>query len=1064
MKKRITAGLLAVWMMLLSVFTGFVPGMTAYAAGTTLIIHYGGRSDNSYDGWNLWIWEDGKDGQQVSFTGEDSFGKVAVYQSNAAPAKIGFIVRLNEWEDKDVSEDRFVTMENEVMEIWVTSGEAEFATEAPEGAESYDFAAMEEERLNLYEKEEAVKLNVHYFNFAETYDADTVEAYVWTGDEVGGSYPYTKTDDFGAVFQVGLLPENGVAAAGIRIYQNGEPDAISDRSVDLTKAVDNVLDVYLVEGNPNIWYSADEVNYNPVVADAYFGETTSKQIIFTLSQPIDTADETEGSRFTVTDENGTTYPIVKVWSEKPRVEKTAYLIMKEPLDLSRTYTIEREGFEGMEVSMRKVIGSEYFDEAFAYDGDDLGAVYSKESTRFRVWAPVAAEVSLNLYEAGDGDNLMETIPMQADEKGTWVYEKQGDLNGVYYTYSVKNGDTVNETVDLYARSTGVNGNRGMILDLDATDPEGFAEDKRPEFGNDTDAVIYELHIRDLSSDASSGIQNTGKFLGLTETGTTNSDGLATGLDHMKDLGITHVQLQPSYDYATIDETKLDSNQFNWGYDPKNYNVPEGSYSTDPYNGEVRVKEMKEMVQTLHENGIRVIMDVVYNHTYNTEESWFQKTVPDYYYRKNGDNYSNASGCGNETASERAMMRKYMVESVVYWAEEYHIDGFRFDLMGIHDMDTMMAIREALNEVDPTIIIYGEGWTSGEAAIDSSRQATKNHTYLMDRVGAFSDDIRDGIKGNVFDALDKGFVNGKEGMEESIKFSVAGATENGQVDLSAHEKSDNFWSGQPGQSINYVSCHDNLTLWDKLAISNADDTEEDRIKMNKLASAIMYTAQGVPFMQAGEEMLRTKPSDSSSTGFDENSYCSPDSTNSLKWDNKGNVLDVYEYYKGLIAFRKAHGALRMTAAEEIQNNLKFVDGVDANVVAYTIENSPNGEIAEELFVVYNANKEPVSVSLPEGEWEIYINGEKAGCEKLGTAQGSVEVEGISAMVLTKGSFGNAQAVADTKEDAEGTEQTSGQAAESKGNGIVSTVLICAGVVLLAVAVVLGIRNKKGKKKD
>lgn len=1051
MRKRITAGFMGVCMMIMAVFAGVMPQITAYAAGTTLIIHYGGRSDDNYDGWNLWIWEDGKDGQQVSFTGSDSFGQVAVYQSNNSPSKIGFIVRLNEWEEKDVADDRFVTIDKDVVEIWVTSQVAEFATEAPEGAENYDYAAIEEARANLYNEEDAIKLNVHYYNFEENYDSESVEAYAWAGEDVGGSYPYVETDDFGAVFHVGLMPEDGVDTAGIRILQSGVDDSISARIVDLNKAENNLLDVYMVEGNPALWYDKEEVNYNPVIADAYFAETTSKQIIFTLSQAIDTADETEGSKFTVTDENGTTYPIVKVWSENPQIEKTAYLIMKEPLDLSRTYTIVREDYEGCQVSMSKVIGSTYFDEAFAYDGDDLGAIYTKESTKFRVWAPTAIEVSLNLYEKGDGDNLIESVPMQADEKGTWICEKQGDLNGVYYTYSVKIGSTVNETVDLYARSTGVNGNRGMILDLAATNPEGFEEDVRPEFVNATDAVIYELHIRDLSSDPSSGIQNTGKFLGLTEMGTTNSEGLATGLDHMKDLGITHVQILPSYDYATVDESKMDSAQFNWGYDPKNYNVPEGSYSTDPYNGEVRVNEMKQMVQALHENDIRVIMDVVYNHTYNTEESWFQKTVPDYYYRKNGDAYSNASGCGNETASERAMMRKYMIDSVVYWATEYHIDGFRFDLMGVHDTETMMAIREALDKVDPSIMIYGEGWTSGDAAIESSLQATKNHTYQMDRVGAFSDDIRDGIRGNVFDALDSGFVSGKDGLEESIKFSVVGATENEQIDLEAHDKSDNFWSGQPGQSINYVSCHDNLTLWDKLATSNADDSEEDRIKMNKLASAIVFTSQGVPFLQAGEEMLRTKPSQTTAGGFDENSYSSPDATNSLKWDNKGNVSDVYEYYKGLIAFRKAHGALRMTTAEDIQSNLTFVDGLGANVVAYTIENSPNGEIAEDIFVIYNANKEPISVSLSEGEWEIYVNGEKAGCEVLDTVSGTVQVEGISAMVLTKGTSGNT--AVDSSTQNAGTEV--GKSSSALRNILIGLVVVC----VIAVVCILLLKKKR-----
>ncbi len=1051
MGKRITAGLIGLCMMVMSILAGLAPGVAAYAAGTTLIVHYGGRSDGNYDGWNLWIWEEGKDGQQVDFTGSDSFGQVAVYQSNNAPAKIGFIVRLNEWVQKDVDEDRFVTMDQDVVEIWVTSGQAEFATEAPEGAEAYDFASVEEARMKLYEEEDAIKLNVHYYNFEESYSSDTLEAFAWEGEEAGGAYPYVETDAFGAVFHVGLKPEEGVDTAGLRILQNGADDAISARKVDLSKAQDNTLDVYTVEGNPTIWYSKEEVNYRPVIADAYFGEKSSKQIIFTLSRPIDTADETEGSRFKVTDAQGMSYPIVKVWSEDPKVEKTAYLIMKEPLDLSKSYTIVREDYEGCQVSMRKVIGTTYFDEAFAYDGDDLGAVYTKESTKFRVWAPTADEVALNLYEEGDGDNLLETIPMEADEKGTWICEKQGNLNGRYYTYSIRINDTVNEAVDLYARSTGVNGNRGMILDLRGTDPEGFEKDVRPAFTNATDAVIYELHVRDLSSDASSGIQNVGKFLGFTEKGTVNSQGLATGLDHMKDLGITHVQILPSYDYATVDESKLDTAQFNWGYDPKNYNVPEGSYSTDPYHGEVRVREMKQMVQTLHENDIRVIMDVVYNHTFNTDESWFQKTVPDYYYRKIGDAYSNASGCGNETASERAMMRKYIIDSVVYWAEEYHIDGFRFDLMGVHDTETMMAVREALDEVDPSIMMYGEGWTSGDAAIESSLQATKNHTYQMDRVGAFSDDIRDGIRGNVFYPLDTGFVSGKEGMEERIKFSVVGATENDQVDLTANENSSNFWSGQPGQSINYVSCHDNLTLWDKLTVSNEGVSEEDRIKMNKLSSAIVFTAQGVPFFQAGEEMLRTKPLQTAEGGVDENSYSAPDATNSLKWDNKGNVLDVYEYYKGLIAFRKAHGALRMTTAEEIQANLTFIDGLGENVVAYTIENSPNMEIAEEILVIYNGNKDKISVPLPEGEWEIYINGEKAGCEVLGTAEGSVDVDCISAMVLTRGISENARQIGETS-------PTDGHG-DGKSNSLVRNLLLCIGGGCLAAVGILAYKRKK-----
>lgn len=1055
MQKRLTAAVIAVLMMFMTVASVLAPGMTAQAAGTTLIIHYGGRSDNSYDGWNLWIWEDGRDGQQVDFTDEDDFGKVAVYQSNRKPESIGFIVRLNEWEDKDVADDRFVTMDSDIVEIWVTSGEAEFATEALDGASSYDIQAIEEARLNAYNEEGVTKLNVHYYNFEQKYSTDNVEAYAWAGSEIGGSYPLSETDEFGALFQIGLFPKEGVTTAGVKIIQDGNTDTALEYEIDLSTAVDNTLDIYLVEGNPTFWYNMDEVVYNPVIAEAYFSETSSQQIYVTLSRMPENL-ETAITEIKVTDEDGGEHAVVSAESVGGQL---VLLNLEEELELSKSYDISMEGYEGSSVSMNKILGSAYFDEELAYYGDDLGATYTKEKTSFKLWAPTASEVSLNLYEQGDGDNLLETIPMTAGEKGTWACEKQGDLNGVYYTYSIKIGNKTNEAVDLYARTTGVNGDRGMVIDLDATNPEGFENDVRPAFENATDAVIYELHIRDLSSDAASGITNTGKFLGLTETGTTNSDGLATGLDHIKDLGVTHVQILPSYDYATVDETKLDTEQFNWGYDPKNYNVPEGSYSTDPYHGEVRVNEMKQMVQALHANGIRVNMDVVYNHTYNIEGSWFQKTVPDYFYRKVGDSYSNASGCGNETASDRAMVRKYIVDSVVYWATEYHIDGFRFDLMAVHDIETMKAVRAALDEIDPSIMVYGEGWTGGDCAISSSQQALKVNVYQIEGVGAFSDDIRDAIKGNVFDSADKGFVNGGDGMEESIKFGVVAATPHPQVMISQNEKGSKSWAGQPGQCINYVSCHDNLTFWDKLAVSNADDSEETRIKMNKLGSAVILTSQGVPFFQAGEEMLRSKPSDKSETGFDENSYCSPDSTNSLKWDNKTNVLDTYEYYKGLIAFRKAHAALRMTTATDIQNSLTFMSGLDANVVAYTIEGSANNDTAEKIAVILNANENPVDIKLPTGAWDICVNGTTAGTASIGMAEGTVTVDGISAMVLVQGDDTLVKAEQSNTADAEAAEVMSSNA---EATGKSKAPIVAGGVAAVAVAAAVGIVIKKRKK--
>lgn len=880
----------------------------------------------------------------------------------------------------------------------------------------------------------------------------------------GGSYPLSETDAFGALFKVGLQPRDGVSTAGVRVIQGGDADAALDYEIDLTRASDDTIDVYIVEGNPVLWYTMEEVIYNPVIAEAYFSETTSREIHALLSRAPESGSDL-ASQIKVTDGDGTEYAVASADSEDGRA---ILLTMEEALELSKAYDISMEGYEGTTVSMNKIIGSSYFDEAFTYDGKDLGATYTKEKTGFKVWAPTASEVTLNLYEQGDGDNLTETVPMTMGEKGVWSCERQGDLNGVYYTYSIKIGTRTNEAVDLYARTTGVNGNRGMVVDLRATDPEGFENDTRPAFANPTDAVIYELHVRDLSSDASSGISSTGKFLGLTETGTTNADGLATGIDHIRDLGVTHVQILPSYDYATVDETKLDTPQFNWGYDPKNYNVPEGSYSTDPYHGEVRINEMKQMIQALHKNGIRVNMDVVYNHTFNIEDSYFQKTVPDYYYRKVDGKYSNASACGNETASDHAMMRKYIVDSVVYWATEYHIDGFRFDLMAVHDIETMKAVRAALDEIDPSIMVYGEGWTGGDCAIPSSQQALKANMAKIDGVGAFSDDIRDGIKGSVFDAQDKGFISGKDGMEESIKFGIVAATPHPQVLTYKNDKGTRSWAAQPGQSINYISCHDNLTFWDKLAISNADDSEETRVRMNKLGSAIVLTSQGVPFFQAGEEMLRSKPSATVEGGFDENSYASPDSTNSIKWSEKAAVLDTYEYYKGLIAFRKAHSALRMAVTADIQSNLVFMSGLDANVVGYTIGNNANGDTAEKITVIFNGNAEAVDVALPAGTWEICVNDKTAGTASVGTAQGTVSVAGISALVLVQGDDTIVKAETDSETDT----SVSLESAENNENNIDNTEntqksagkapLIAGGVIVAAAAVAAGIVVKKRKK--
>lgn len=996
MIRKIISMFVALVMTVSSMLGQLMPSITAKAASDILIIHYGGREDENYEGWNLWVWEDGKEGKQIDFQQEDSFGKIAVVNLSKT-GKVGFIVRKNDWEAKDTEADRFVDTKDGVTEIWVTSEQEEFTDKVPEGAESFDFEADQKERQDVYKKKGALKLDVHFYGFEKKYK--NMKVYAHLGDEDGGSYHVQKKDKFGGVFQIGLMNKKKAKTAGLMItLPDGSNDCESERIIDLSMAKKNKLSVYIVQGNKEVYYKKSDAVRSPVISKAKF--VAANEIEFEVADTMNTAEESLVNKMKLTDQNGTEYKLLKVWSKNPGVEKSASLIVEEDVDFSNTFTLHMEGHVSSQVSISEAFSTKEFEEAFTYSGDDLGAIYTPEKTSFRVWAPTASEVSLNLYKEGSGDKVWESLPMLKDEKGTWVYEAVGDYLNIYYTYSVTIEGITREAVDPYAKATGVNGQRGMIIDLDATNPEGFEKEKRPKLKETTDAIIYELHVRDLSSDSESGIQNVGKFLGLTETGTTNGDNEPTGLDHIKDLGVTHVHLLPSFDYASVDESKTGNEQFNWGYDPQNYNVPEGSYSTDATDGNVRVKEYKEMVQKLHENGIRVIMDVVYNHTYNIEDSNFQKIVPDYYYRKDGENYSNGSGCGNETASERSMMRKFMVDSVVYWATEYHVDGFRFDLMGVHDIDTMNEIRMALDEIDPSIMIYGEGWTGGDSVYEESARATKANLSKMNGIAAFSDDFRDGLKGNVFDEEDKGFVTGNDAYNEDVKLGIVAATENSQIDMKKLTKSDKAWASSPSQCINYVSCHDNLTLWDKIATSNSGNSKKERIAMSKLAGSMVLTAQGIPFFQAGEELLRSKPA-ADGKGFDANSYSSPDSTNSIKWRTKTTNKEVYEYYKGLIVFRKAHAALRMTKTKDIEENLKFLTDLKGNAIGYTITGSPNGEKAKEIMVVHNGNNKSIEVELPDTEtWNVYINGEKAGTEILEEVTRAIVVDAVSTTVLVK----------------------------------------------------------------
>ena len=536
----------------------------------------------------------------------------------------------------------------------------------------------------------------------------------------------------------------------------------------------------------------------------------------------------------------------------------------------------------------------------------------------------------------------------------------------------------------------------MVIDLAKTNPQGFELDEYRNPEQIVDAVIYEGNVRDFTMDESSGVFHNGKFLGLTEANTTNHFGEATALDYISDLGITHVQILPAFDFETVDE-KNQKAQYNWGYDPDNYNVPEGSYAVSPYDGEVRIQEMKQMVLALHSRGIGVIMDVVFNHPYRRDDSNLQKIVPGYYYRSDETGYTNGSGCGNEVASDRPMAQKLIVDSLIYWAKEYHIDGFRFDLMGVLDIDTMNVIAERLKEIRPDIYLYGEGWNGGPSSLAEEKRAFKAGAKKMPGIGMFNDDIRDTIKGSVFYDDHLGFVNGGIHLENALRYGITGAVAHPQVDYDAYGSKP--WAKEPGQSINYVSCHDNYTLWDKLSVSCPEASEEKKKAMNRLCAAIVFTSQGVPFIQAGEEFLRSKPLPEKK-GFAENSYNMPDTVNSIKWDNIHEYPDMIAYYKGLMALRKAHPVFRMQSEAEMTQNLCFLSDTPENVVAYLLKGKGADDTPENILVIFNGNDEEILYNLPEGKWKILVDDKTAGADGKKIISEKADVEPLSALVLEK----------------------------------------------------------------
>ena len=609
--------------------------------------------------------------------------------------------------------------------------------------------------------------------------------------------------------------------------------------------------------------------------------------------------------------------------------------------------------------------------------------YSPKATTFSlVTAPEVKKVNVLISDA-DNNEAQLVKSMKRVGAGKWQLTVKNDLKGKYYLFGVYNNAQPDLTPGVFAKAVGVNGQRGAIIDLKDTDPEGWSEDKRPELRNPVDLVIYEMHHRDFSIDYSSGIKNKGKFLALTEP---------KAIEHLKRLGVNAIHILPSFDYASVDESQPDKPQYNWGYDPLNYNVPEGSYSTNAADPKARIKEFKQMVQALHKAGIRVILDVVYNHTFNIDGSNFQKTYPGYYFRHRPDGtYSDGSGCGNETASEKPLMREFMVESVKYWVNEYHIDGFRFDLMGVHDIKTMNLIRAELNKIDPSIYVYGEGWSAGSCAYPHEKLAMKANARQLNGIGAFSDEMRDALRGPFSDDKKGGFLAGMPNCEESIKFGIAGAIDHPQVDMTKVNYSKAAWTNEPSQMIAYVSCHDDMCLTDRLRATVPNISDEELIRLDLLAQTAVLTSQGVPFLLSGEEMLRDKKGE-------HNSFRSPDSINRFDWNNLKRYPQVFDYYSKLIALRKAHPAFHMGNAEEVKKNLVFLDAPEG-VVAFQLKNNAGGDSWKDIIVVLNANKTERAINVPEGLYTKVLANGKVDENGLGILNGSsVTVAPQSALII------------------------------------------------------------------
>ncbi len=868
-----------------------------------------------------------------------------------------------------------------------------------------------------------------------------------------------------------ITPDDSNRIIGVIPRKGGDSWTEQTGNIYITAdmVVDNAVTIYLVDKDETIYESSEDALANKFTSAGF---KTFDSVLIETSQII-----TASSVIKIKDTSGTVYKTFDCSKDSALVGKrVATLVLDSDfeLDFSKTYIICDEPADGFDMEINfsqntinkyKLYDNAEFAQKFHYDGA-LGAEYYKEKTVFTVWSPAASAISVKIYDAGEGGVAVKTVAMARGGKGEWKTDIVGDLNGKYYTYAVTMDGSVVEVVDPYARSAGRDGKRGMILDLAATNPDGWANQANPTLDSYSNAVIYEAQLRDLTIHESSGVTkaNRGKFLGLTETGTKNSHGQSTALDYIKELGVTEVHFQPLFDFASVKEdfneaTYNKDGEYNWGYDPLNYNVPEGSYSSDPANGEKRVNEMKQMVMALHNAGVQVVMDVVYNHVSSASDSNFEALMPGYYFRTNeSGGFLDGSGCGNETASNRYMFGRFMIDSVKYWAQEYKIDGFRFDLMALHDIDTMNALYDELAAINPDVIVYGEGWDAGSNGLDSSKQANQANAAQMPNIAVFNDVIRDGLKGSVFSMADIGFISGKKNTDSAIYVGAQGGTKS--------------FASNPTQSINYVACHDNSLLWDKLNAS-VNDSRDVLKAMNRLAAAAVITSQGVSFFPAGEEMLRSKPTtkgnnyDNRDTAyltdpnyyFSDNSYKSPDSVNAVNWDLRNENADMVEYYKGLIAIKTTWKQFQLRTKAEIDSCVTIKDSNMADGVAIYMVKAPDSD--EYAVVIFNSNATAHRVAVPQGSYDVYVNGDKASATALSSFTGSEFTVGARSAVIMKGGLADSSLSGWAYSATEFKEKSGNGLALGLGIGIPAAVLVAGGAVF---GVMFAKKKKNGKTSD